>query len=282
MKSNLFRARETEALTTSRIKYYWDKNGNLYPVQKLTCCDRVFRDPAFEKDVDKVFVLCGGDDKEQTVSVSDGCTEGAIRRAKKMIYDLIRCNPFVWFCTLTFDKEKVDRTDYSEVIRKFNQWSDNKVRRKGYMYVAVIERHKESNGLHFHVVCNDSLDLVDSGTVKCIGRKRPIKIATADRYGIPEADRKTVYNIPEWIYGFSTAIEITGDEKGLKVAGYLRKYLTKDFEKIGGRYYYSGGDLRRPVYKYVDDDYGSCEYDWEFSVGGKAYRGLNLEKEIQK
>lgn len=280
MKNNLFRVSECEALTTSRIKYYWDSNGNLYPVQKLTCNDRVFRDPVFEKDIDKVIVVSGGDDKEQTVSVSDGSTEGAIRRAKKMIYDLIRCNPFVWFCTLTYDKEKVDRTDYNEVIRKFNQWSDNRVRRKGYMYVAVIERHKESNGLHFHVVCNDSLDLVDSGTVKCVGRKRPIKIATADRYGIPEADRKTVYNIPEWIYGFSTAIEITGDDKGLKVAGYLRKYLTKDFEKIGGRYYYSGGNLRRPVYKYVDDDYSDCEYDWEFSVGGKAYKGLNLEKGV--
>lgn len=279
MKSNLFRATESEVLTTSRIKYYWDKNGELYPVQKLTCSDRVFRDPAFERDVDKVFVVCNSDNNETTVTVADGCTEGAIRRAKKMIYDLIRCNPFVWFCTLTFDREKVDRTDYTEVIRKFNQWSDNKVRRKGYMYVSVIERHKESNGLHFHVVCNDSLDLVDSGTVKCVGRKKPIKVSTADRYKIPESDRKPVYNLPEWIYGFSTAIEITGDEKGLKVAGYLRKYLTKDFEKIGGRYYYSGGNLRRPVYKYVDDDYGDCEYDWEFSVGGKAYRGLNLEKE---
>jgi hypothetical protein len=118
---------------------------------------------------------------------------------------------------------------------------------------------------------------VDSGTVKCRGRKKPIKIATADRYGIPEADRKTVYNITDWSYGFSTAIEITEDPTGAKVAAYLKKYLTKDFEKIGGRYYYSGGSLRRPLYKYVDADLSDSDCDFEFSVGGNVYRGLCLE-----
>lgn len=279
MKDNLFRVTEIDALTTCRIKFYWDKNGELYPVQKLTCNEKVFRNPAFEKDIDKVLIFRDSDDDNETSVTSETkCSESAIRRAKKMIYDLIRCNPMVWFCTLTFNGELLDRTDYTEVIRKFNQWSDNRVRRKGYMYVAVIERHKESEGLHFHVVCNDALSLVDSGTVKCVGRKRPIRVATADRYGIPETDRKTVYNITDWSYGFSTAIQITGDDKGLKVASYLRKYLTKDFEKIGGRYYYSGGDLKRPVYKYVDDDYGDCEYDYEFTVAGKAYRVLMLER----
>lgn len=278
MKKSLFGVSESDALCTCRIKYYYDKNGTLYPVQKMTCCDKVFRDPAFELDRDKVFVVggdvgCGSADTSETAP-----SESSIARARRMIYDIIRCNSFTHFCTLTFDSTKIDREDYKAVVRKFGQWCDNRVRRNGLFYCGVVERHKASNGLHFHVCTNDALAFVPSGTVKCPRHKKPIKIATADRYNIPESDRKTVYNIADWSYGFSTAIEITGDDRGVKVASYLRKYLTKDFEKIGGRYYFSGGDLKRPVYKYLDDDYGDCEYDYEFTVAGKAYRVLMLER----
>lgn len=279
MKNNLFSATQYDALSSCRIKYYYDKNGNPYPVQKMTCSEKVFRSPAFELDNDKSFALHKAEPlSDKADSETTTPSDSSIARARRMVYDLIRCNHFSHFCTLTFDGSKIDREDYKAVVRKFGQWCDNRVRRNGLMYCGVVERHKKSNGLHFHLCTNDSLAFVESGTVKCPDHKKPIKIATADRYGIPEADRKTVYNISDWSYGFSTALEITGDDTGIKVASYLRKYLTKDFEKIGGRYYFSGGNLKRPFYKYVDDDYHDCEFTYEFSVGGKAYRVLNLEE----
>ena len=286
MQTNLFRVSEQEALTTARVKYYYDEKGELYPVQLLACDKRIFRNPAFESDKDKTYFsteihtseVISEENENECSSISKECS---VNRAKRAIYDLIRCNHFMYFCTLTFDGSKVERSDYASVVRKFSQWCDNRVRRKGLLYCGVIERHKQSNGLHFHICTNDSLAFVDSGTVKCQGHKKPIKIATADRYGVPEADRKKVYNIADWSYGFSTAIEITGDPTGAKVAAYLKKYLTKDFEKIGGRYYYSGGQLRRPLYKYVDADLSESESDFEFSVGGNVYRGLRLEKTSQ-
>ena len=33
--------------------------------------------------------------------------------------------------------------------------------------------------------------------------------------------------------------------------GYVTKYITKAAEKVGGRWYYSGGDLVRPVVEYT-------------------------------
>lgn len=282
MQTNLHRVSEQEALTTARVKYYYDEKGELYPVQLLVCDKRIFRNPLFELDKDKTQFSTNLDNIAEKIAETPAkANECSINRAKRVIYDLIRCNHFSHFCTLTFDGTKVERDNYTAVVRKFSQWCDNRVRRKGLTYCGVIERHKESNGLHFHLCTNDILAFVDSGTVKCRGRKKPIKIATADRYGVPEADRKTVYNISDWSYGFSTAIEITEDPTGAKVAAYLKKYLTKDFEKIGGRYYYSGGDLRRPLYKYVDADLSESESDFEFSVGGNVYRGLSLEKTTQ-
>ena len=286
MQTNLFRLSEHEALTTGRVKYYYNEKGEIYPVQLLVCDKRIFRNPLFELErPDKVYSrdLYQNKDilEEKTNNCSNITNESSINRAKRNIYDLIRCNHFSHFCTLTFDGAKVERDNYAAVVRKFSQWCDNRVRRKGLQYCGVIERHKQSNGLHFHVCTNNSLSFMDSGTVKCVGRKKPIKRATADRYGIAESDRKTVYNISDWTYGFSTAIEITGDPTGAKVAAYLKKYLTKDFEKIGGRYYYSGGELRRPQYKYVDTELSEIECDFEFVVGGCVYRGLSLEKHAQ-
>ena len=42
--------------------------------------------------------------------------------------------------------------------------------------------------------------------------------------------------------------------------GYVCKYITKAQEKIGGRWYYSGGELNRPRVEFLDlpfDDYAA-------------------------
>jgi hypothetical protein len=54
-----------------------------------------------------------------------------------------------------------------------------------------------------------------------------------------------VYNFPTWRFGFSTGIPL--DAEYDRAVSYVLKYLTKAGEKIGGRWYYSGGKIPRPV-----------------------------------
>lgn len=273
--SFFFSQSEPNVKHNARIKYYFNPDtGEYYPVETLIASQPVFKESGWELS----------DDKKHTISFQSRskneftANEFAIMRARRKLYDLIRCNGFKWFVTLTYNDELGDRTDYAYVSKRFSQWMSNRVKRNGLKYVGVIEKHKKSEGLHFHVLCSDSLNLIDSGTVKCEGRKRPIKVETANKYKIPLEQRKTVYNVTDWKYGFSTAIEVTQDPKAAKVAGYLRKYLTKDSEKIGGRYYYSGGHLERPKYLLSDVDYSAIfAAHYEFSVGGTAYKGLKME-----
>lgn len=147
----------------------------------------------------------------------------AQRRAKAAIREIALCNQFSFFVTLTLDKTKVDRYDMSVITKKLNSWLDNCVRRKGLAYVLVPERHKDG-AIHFHGFFNEALEAVFSGHY--------------DREG------HEVFNLPAWPLGFSTAIRLYGDYH--KAVGYIQKYIGKQGEKPGGRWYYSGGALRRP------------------------------------
>lgn len=163
----------------------------------------------------------------------------AARRAKKELYQLAMCNPFDLFITLTLDGEKVDRYNYPAVIKHLNRWLDNMVRRKGLFYIIVPELHRDG-ALHFHGLVNAvPFRLVDSGH--------------KDRKG------KTIYNLPDWKLGFTTAVRLDGDYEG--VCHYVSKYITKQYQSEAdsggeahrptGRYFYRGGPLQRPRVHYV-------------------------------
>lgn len=191
--------------------------------------------------------------------------EHARRRASRRLRDLIRCNDWGYFVTLTFDGDLIDRTDYAAVCRRINQYLDNRVRRQGWKYVGVVEYHKKDcengkKGLHYHFLVNGDLRLVDSGCVLRPDRKRPIYRTTAHRQGYLDDVLKTVYNISDWKLGYSTAIAVYGDGKAL--ARYVAKYLTKsEIDKIGGRWFYHGGDLNEPEYKYAEVDFDRFDGD---------------------
>ena len=189
------------------------------------------------------------------------------RRAKRKIFDYCICNQFDLFVTLTLDKRQIDRTDYKAVIKRLNSWLGNRVRRNGLIYIGVPEYHK-NGGLHFHfAMSGGGFRLADSGTVSVDGRKRPIKKATADRLKIPLDQRHTVYNILDWKLGFSTAIKTYGERGAL--ATYLSKELCKDvqktvvmngsIDKIGGRWYYHGGDLKKPLIELENRNFDDLE-----------------------
>ena len=152
--------------------------------------------------------------------------------------------------TLTLDRERIDRYDVGVITKKLNQVMDNLVRRRGLAYVLVPERHKDG-AVHFHGFFTDAVRAVESGHTDGQGHK--------------------VYNLPEWPLGFSTAIELYGTYSS--AVGYVCKYVRKQDEKIGGRWFYSGGKLAKPAVSYPDVEWREAHEagGYEFSVGGSSY-----------
>ena len=154
----------------------------------------------------------------------------AKRRARNRLYDLAACNRFDLFATITLDPQKCNRYDYSAIVKKLGQWLDNRVRRNGLKYLIVPEYHKDG-AIHFHGLLNASaLKLADSG----------------HKY----KDGRPIYHLAQWELGFTTVIPLTGDYAA--VCAYLCKYITKQNEAPGGRYYLSGGKLSEPRFQYLN------------------------------
>lgn len=182
--------------------------------------------------------------------------ERSKRRARAAVYDLGRCSALEYFVTLTTDQTKVDRFDDLAVFKKLHKWLDNNVQRHGLTYVLVPEYHK-NGALHFHAFFNGALPAVDSGTIKLPGEKRPRRPrSAAERARWLANGGHIVYNLPAWHLGFTTAIKLYGDRSA--AVGYICKYITKSSAKIGGRWYYSGGDLRRPDVVICDRDFADA------------------------
>lgn len=157
------------------------------------------------------------------------------RRARKAVFDYAMSNPDLdVFITLTLSPEQIDRTDYNAIVKKLNSWLDYRVRKHGLKYVLVAEYHKDGEAIHFHGLVNSTaVELVDSGKKDKKGHK--------------------VYNLPEWRLGFTTAIKVYGGKTRGGVCKYICKYIGKSDSKVGGRWYYSGGDLQKPEYEYMID-----------------------------
>lgn len=164
--------------------------------------------------------------------------ENAVRsmnRSKNNLMDILQCNDFNFFVTLTFDKNKIDRLDDNKTRKAFTQWVANIQRDlPNLIYVAVPEYHKKG-GLHFHLLIGgataEDLGLVNSGKVVKSGRCKG----------------QIIYNVSKWNRkGFSTATEIL-DNNAVKF--YLSKYLTKskvDPRFFGKKRFYVSRNIKRP------------------------------------
>lgn len=195
--------------------------------------------------------------------------ERSKRRAKAKFRDYALCGDWDTFVTLTLDGEKVDRFDIKATTKKVGKKLDNLVKRKDLSYVLVPELHK-SGAIHFHGFWN-SQALEDSGTMKDPNVKKPRKVSKKRQAERLSQGWKIVYNLPDWTLGFSTAIKLDGDR--MKAINYCSKYITKGEDKIGGRWYYSGGILRKPQCEYFDmniDDISAMEGAYRFTVEGVA------------
>lgn len=172
------------------------------------------------------------------------------RRARNRLYDLAWCNPELrWFVTLTLDARVVgDRYDTGAQAKRLRRWLDNQVRRRGLAYIVVPEYHKDG-AIHWHGLVNDALELVASPAIIARDGGRPYKPRDGDERARALSDgAHVVYNVMQWRFGFSTAIELYGERRA--AVGYVSKYITKAARQgqgcIGGRWYYHGGKLSEP------------------------------------
>ncbi len=244
------RKSDRDIFHNAKIKHFPDGEVKITVANK-----RIFRERGYELIKEKT------DKTPKYKNPDNEAREDSIRRAKTRIDDIVRLNDFKWFVTLTIDPHKLDSKDINEVREKVTNFLSNAKKRKDLRYILVPEFHK-SGAIHFHGFINDSLTLIESGTVKVQGISKPMKIETARRKHISPEACQTVYNVKEWRYGFSTAYIVSDDRA--RLSSYFTKYITKDCVKIFGKYYLAGGELSRdaPV-ELTDIDYSSFIADNE-------------------
>lgn len=280
--------RGQDARSFCRVKRYPCAPGH-YEV--MACSEPIFRPEGGLESRDRAFwagdapAASHGPQKaaKRPPAAADAAAnrERSMRRAASQMRDICLSTPFRYFVTLTLDPAKIDRHDMEALTRVLNRWADNRVRRNGLAYVLVPERHKDG-AIHLHGFFTESVQLLDSGTMKLPGAKRPRRPRDAKQRAEWEAaGAKPVYNIPGWTLGFSTAIPLDGAYEA--AVAYCCKYVRKAAEKIGGRWFYRGGKLGKPVVEYAEvdvNDVAACEGAYTFTAGGHMFallRGRGVE-----
>jgi hypothetical protein len=227
------------------VSVYHNTKARVYPDgrQKITICSQaIFKSEYWERIDEKKQSIAKPKNPDSTQR-SD-----SLKRAKEKVYDIAMLNDFTWFVTWTLDSEKVNRYEPKEVSKKLQQFLHDRVKRNGARYLVIPEHHKDG-AIHMHGLLSGDFQMVDSGH--------------------RTNDGKVIYNMPQWSWGFSTAIEL--DDQRDRVSKYITKYITKDFKMIFGNYYYAGGHglVRNPVIKLYDTDYDN--------VSEKEYCPGNLQ-----
>lgn len=303
LDNGLFMRSRAESAYNSRMKFYRGSDGELVPYELMCCNRQIFMESGSELSEFSEKVIRELEYREAAAEVFDSVyhdrpaknrpytpppkskqelLDASRRRARRKIFDYIICNEFDMFVTLTLDAKLIDRNDYGAIIKRLNTWLGNRVKRKGIRYIGVPEYHK-NGGLHFHFAVNgaDKFKLVDSGTVTVEGKKKPIRADTARYRGYAPEQCHTVYNLPEWKLGFSTAILTYGDRGAL--AHYLSKELCKDvqknlvrsgsIDKIGGRWYLHGGHFDKPIVKLANRNFEDMQgYSYDLDCDGGKFK----------
>ena len=175
----------------------------------------------------------------------------SLRRTKILMNMLLEMNDFDWFATLTFDKEKIDRTNDELIYNAYVKYINNvKHQFPSFKYLTVLERH-EDGCIHFHLLIAGltpkQLGLVNSGKVCCSWAYYKNKIAsrefferTKSEHELQDTDGLAVYNVTTFPYGLTTVTRIASRER---CNSYVKKYINKDIGKsteiFKKRFFYS-------------------------------------------
>lgn len=210
---------------------YANTKAKIYPngQHKITICSKpIFKVDEYMESVDFT------ESEPKPKDMSNEVRNDSMKRAKERIFDIAMCNQFDYFITWTLNPELINRYDAKEVSQKLKKFLNNRVQRNGARYLVIPEHHKDG-AIHMHGLLSGDFDMVDSGH--------------------QTKDGKVIWNMPQWSLGYSTAIGLDGSQ--LAVSKYITKYVTKEFRKIFGSFYYAGGHglVRSPEVRVYDSDY---------------------------
>ena len=131
MKTDIFKpVPKAQIFTNARTRYYYKGDEKIW-LDTLICDKTIFNPLKAEK------VNIEAAPEAATVSESNNGDneERAARRAKNKVFELCLCNEDLkYFATFTLNSEKIDRKDYSIVIKKLNSWLDYRVRNIGLKF----------------------------------------------------------------------------------------------------------------------------------------------------
>lgn len=190
----------------------------MYEIEDIPFEEKKVRISKFHDD-DGFSITCDSD--------SDRSVRISMKRTIDKIYDYANCNEWQWFCTFTFDKEKVVRDDYDDVVAKFSQWLRNMKKKycKEMKYLVVPEKHKDGS-YHFHGLFSncDGLDFVPAQNLQETykGKKNKYYMQPLVRKG------QQVYDIKRFKMGYTDCTKVIDTKK---VANYILKYITKELIK---------------------------------------------------
>jgi hypothetical protein len=194
--------------------------------------------------------------KQREREYFNGIRTDNIKRSVEAIFNIAMLNKFKWFVTLTFNPKLVNPKDPDEIINKLNIFLKNKVQRNNLEYVFTAEYHK-LGGIHLHGFINGNFNYIKSKYKS--GKLRYWK-------------GKQVYNVEDWGYGWSTAVEL--DDNVLASSTYITKYITKENVKIFNKFYLAGGNIKR----HPDIFYFNLDFE---NAKAKAYTIVEQNMQIK-
>ncbi len=180
----------------------------------------------------------------------------SVFRTKRLLKLLLEMNDFDWFCTLTFDNEKINRQSEEDIYKAYEKFIHNIQQQFPTLrYVTVLELHKTGE-IHFHMLLAgvpwQKLGLENSGKVCCHWATRKNKVCspeyfnrTKHLYELKGTDGLPVYNITNFIYGFTTATRIVDQAK---CKSYVSEYVEKALgsASLFKKSFYYSSNLRVP------------------------------------
>lgn len=164
----------------------------------------------------------------------------SVARTRVLLNMLLELNDFDWFWTLTFDKERIDRTNANEVFKCYERYINNLSHKyRNFAYICIPELHKK-RCYHFHILVKGisvkDMGLVNSGKVCCSWATYTDGIASKEYFErtkhlytkvLTDTDGQTVYNITSFAYGFTTCTRIVSHAK---CNNYVKKYIKKSLD----------------------------------------------------
>ena len=167
------------------------------------------------------------DKKQKQLKLEYERFESSMRRSKDRITELAMCNEWDFFGTITLNPDKFKRNDLEGVSGKLTKYLQNYQRTVGNIdYLIVPELHEDKENWHFHLLIKfSSQKALDSIVTFDLGKAENEKqLKTYMRFNN--------LGVKNWEYisekfGYCTFSPV---KSRLKVALYIRKYITKDIK----------------------------------------------------